>query len=205
MQHPYIIGISGGSGSGKTSFIKSLMNHFLPHEVCLISLDNYYKPKEQQPIDANGIQNYDTPESIDFEQFMHDLATIIEGKEVQRLEYDFNNPNYVPSMLTFNRAPVIVLEGVFLYCYQQLENMIEFRIFIETQEHLRLKRRILRDIKERGYPVDETLYYIEHHVTPGYAKYVEPYRNECDMIILNNKNFEKAVELVAGHLKQKSV
>ena len=184
-------------------FLQSLMQKFAKGEICLISLDNYYKPKNEQLTDANGIANYDTPDSIDFEQFNSDLTELINGNEVQKKEYDFNNPNFFPNTILYKPSPVIVLEGVFLFNNLEIENHIELKIFIETQEHLRLKRRILRDLSERGYPVDETLYYIEHHVTPGYSKYVEPHRNTADIIIPNNRNFNKALELLVCFMQSK--
>jgi uridine kinase len=203
MQDPFIIGIAGGSGSGKTSFIQALMESFSDKEVCLISLDNYYKPKGEQSVDANGIANYDTPGSIEIDQFITDFKKLTSGIEIQKLEYDFNNPAFKAQMLTFKPAPVIVLESVFLFSYKELEDLINLKIFIETQEHLRLKRRILRDLKERGYPVEETLYYLEHHVTPGYAQYVEPYKHSADIIVPNNKNFNRAVEMLVSYIKCK--
>jgi uridine kinase len=200
---PYIIGISGGSGSGKTTFIKELTKNFSSQEVCVISLDHYYKPQSDQPRDDNGIPNYDTPSSIDIEAFLLDLEHLKSGKEVQKLEYDFNNPSFSPKLLTFSPSKVIILEGVFVFCYPSLTKYIDFKIFMDTSEHLRVKRRIVRDLHERGYPIEDTLYFLEYHEAPGFRKYVEPYRQDCDIIIPNNQHFKQAIQMIDVFVKSK--
>ncbi|MDX5339463.1 MAG: uridine kinase, partial [Cyclobacteriaceae bacterium] len=91
MKKPFIVGITGGSASGKTLFLERLLSTFEPGEVCLISQDNYYKPRHLQPIDAQGVHNFDTPYSIDFEQYASDIRKIQNGETVLREEYTFNN------------------------------------------------------------------------------------------------------------------
>lgn len=203
MNKPYIIGISGGSGSGKTTFIKELIKTTDLNKVTFISLDHYYKTQDQQPLDHNGIPNYDLPESIDIDTFMSDLTAIIDGETIQKKEYNFNNPALKTGTISLKPASLIIIEGIFLFHYTQLMPFLNLKIYIETDEHLRIKRRILRDLEERGYPLDDTLYFLEHHVTPGHSMYVEPYKSSCDFIIPNNKNFEKALEVVTSFIFSK--
>jgi len=93
MNKPYIIGVTGGSGSGKTKFIKNLVNHFSNEQVCLISQDNYYQPRNTQPVDENGVLNFDVPESMDLEKMVIDIKNLLQGKTVILQEYTYNNPH----------------------------------------------------------------------------------------------------------------
>lgn len=200
---PFIIGITGGSGSGKTLFLKKLLENFKKEEICLISQDNYYYPRGQQPKDENGVSNFDTTQSIDFESYAQDISTLREGKKVLKKEYTFNNPSIKPSMLEFNPAPIIVVEGIFVLYYRDIADLLDLKVFIDAKDHIRLKRRILRDNDERGYDLDDVLYRYERHVIPTYEKYIQPYKQESDLIIPNNSEFSKALSMLVAFLKTK--
>ena len=118
----YIIGVTGGSASGKSHFLDKLLSDFNDHEVCYISQDHYYYPREDQPIDEKGVKNFDTPESINFEQFVADIEAVKSGKVVTVREYTYNNPQAVPKTIHFNPAPVILIEGIFVFyrCYKHI-------------------------------------------------------------------------------------
>lgn len=199
---PYIIGISGGSASGKTLFVNELKKSF-PQGVCFISQDEYYKPIHQQPLDPNGKPNFDTPSSIDIDQFIKDLRLLKEGKTVVKQEYTFNNPGKTPGKITFSPAPVIVVEGIFVLYFQELIRELDFKIFLEAREYIRIKRRLLRDKVERGYDMDDVLYQYEYHVAPTYEKYIAPSREEADIIVPNNTHFANALEMVKGFVERK--
>ena len=143
--NPFIVGITGGSGSGKTLFLKKLMESFSTSEVCLISQDNYYFPRDQQPKDENDVTNFDLPESIDFDNYFNDINHLKNGESVRRKEYTFNNPTAVPEELIFNPAPVIVVEGIFVFSEKRLSDLLDLKVYIDTKEHIKLKRRIIRD------------------------------------------------------------
>ncbi|WP_143962702.1 uridine kinase [Litoribacter populi] len=204
MNKPYIVGITGGSASGKTLFLERLLNSFEPHQVCLISQDNYYKPRHQQPLDDRGIHNFDTPHSIDFEQYAEDIRKIHNGETVYRQEYTFNNPNKIPKMLEFKPAPVVVVEGIFVLYYPELASLLDLKVFIDAKDYIKLKRRIVRDKVERGYDLDDVLYRYEKHVMPTYEKYIEPFKHEADIIVPNNDSFDRALDLVKSYLKLKA-
>lgn len=200
---PFIIGITGGSGSGKTLFLKKLLENFKKDEICLVSQDNYYYPREKQPKDENGVSNFDTTKSIDFESYARDISTLREGKKVLKKEYTFNNPSIEPNMLEFNPAPIIVVEGIFVLYYREIAELLDLKVFIDAKDHIRLKRRILRDKNERGYDLDDVLYRYERHVIPTFEKYIEPYKQESDLIIPNNSEFSKALSMLVAFLKTK--
>lgn len=201
MEKPYIVGITGGSASGKTYFLRELLRSFSAEEICLVSQDNYYKPRHEQPLDENGVHNFDTPQSIDHEQFANDLAALKKGQKVVRQEYTFNNPNAVAKQLEFHPAPVIVAEGIFVFYFPDLTRQLDLKIFIEAEEHIKLSRRIMRDKVERGYDLDDVLYRYERHVAPTYNKYIKPFRSEADLVVPNNHGFDSALQVIKDHLK----
>lgn len=204
MKKPFIVGITGGSASGKTLFLERLLSSFDPGEVCLISQDNYYKPRHLQPIDAQGIHNFDMPQSIDFEQYAADIRKIQNGETIYREEYTFNNAAKKPKMLTFVSAPVVVVEGIFVLYYPELAELLDLKIFIDAKDHIKLKRRIIRDKVERGYDLDDVLYRYEMHVMPTYEKYIQPFKNDADLIVTNNSNFDRALDVIRTYLRAKS-
>lgn len=202
MQTPYIIGITGGSGSGKTRFLNALLDTFGEDEICLISQDNYYKSREVQPIDEHGVKNFDTTESIDYHAFAQDIATLKSGKIVYKEEYTFNNPDAVPKTLTFKPAPIIVVEGLFVFYFEEVAAQLNLKVFIDAHLYLMLKRRILRDATERGYDLEDVLYRFEKHVVPAYQAYIEPQKHTADIIIPNNMDFNNGLLVLKAHLKE---
>jgi len=203
VKKPYIVGITGGSASGKTLFLKSLLSSFSENDICLLSQDNYYKPRHDIPTDENGVHNFDTPTSIFFDEYARDLATLKAGGQVQRLEYTFNNPNKTPGILYFNPSPVVVVEGIFVFYYPELAKLLDLKVFIDAKEHIKLQRRINRDQNERGYGIDDVLYRYERHVAPTYEKYIQPFKNDADIIIPNNQTFQKGLKVLIAYLKTK--
>jgi len=203
MENPFIIGITGGSASGKTSFLKNLISSFDSEEICLISQDNYYRSKDEQPTDENGIQNFDLPESINAYEYARDIQKLRNGETVYRLEYTYNNPDVVPKTLVFKPAPIIVVEGIFVFYFSEIADLLDFKIFIDAKEHIKLKRRIHRDQIERGYDLADVLYRYEKHVSPTYERYIEPFKNEADIIVPNNFEYQKPLEMVVAYLQKK--
>lgn len=197
----FAIGITGGSGSGKTRFIKSLATHFTSDEICLVSMDHYYKPLDQQQLDVKGIENFDLPQSIDRDTLRDDIIKLKQGKLVIKEEYTFNNPEAKPIQLTFKPAPILLIEGLFVQYFEEIEQELDLRIFIEAKDHIKLGRRIRRDREERGYDVDDVLYRYEHHTMPVYDELIEPLKHNADLIIPNNNDFKAAVDVLVSFIK----
>jgi len=203
MSKPFVAGITGCSGSGKTYFLKKLLEHFSKDEVCLISQDNYYIPRNQQPVDQNGIKNFDSPDSIDIEGYIQDITRLIAGVTITRQEYTYNNPAKKPGTITLNPTPIILAEGIFVFSFEKISRIFDLKIFIEAEDHVRLTRRIIRDKEERGYDLDDVLYRYRNHAIPSYKKYIKPFRSVSDIIIPNNDQSEKALEILVAYLKSK--
>ena len=200
---PFIIGITGGSGSGKTRFLNGLLSKFSSDEVCLVSQDNYYKPREQQPVDIKGVKNFDLPESIDFEAYKKDIESLKAGIAVRKEEYSFNNPEAEPTIIILKPAPVIVVEGIFVLYYQPIAHILDMKLYIDAKDYIKLIRRIIRDDKERGYGLDDVLYRYEHHVMPTYEKHIKPFKSDADIIIPNHKKYDSALDVIATYVRSK--
>ncbi len=203
MHKPYVIGITGGSGSGKTTFMNRLFKEFTSKEVCLLSMDNYYKKREEQAKDKNEQYNFDLPTSFRREDFLNDLNKLINGETVTITEYTFNNPLVKPKEIVYQSAPVIIVEGIFVFYFEEICKLMDLKIFLDASEHLKLIRRIKRDAEERNYPLDDVLYRYQYHVHPTFEQFILPMRFQADIIINNNHRLDGALELIAPFLKEK--
>lgn len=199
---PYIVGITGGSASGKTSFLNSLKDGFSKEEVCLISFDNYYKPLAQIPLDNNGQPNFDEPEALDIESIVNDLVKLKKGESYERAEYNFNVENWIPKIIKHDSAKIIIVEGLFIFSEPQIRKHLDLRIFVDAAHEVRWQRRVKRDLSERN--VDETTskYQWQNHVAPSENKYLVPYKEIADIIILNNSSFDVGLQIIKNHFKQ---
>ena len=203
MTKPFIIGITGGSGSGKTTIIKRIKEQFGREQVSIVSQDDYYFDREFQKTDEEGYQNFDLPKSIDKKAFYSDLEKLSRGESFERQEYTFNNKEKTPEVLTFNPAPIIVVEGLFVFHYKKIRKLLDLKVFVHAKENLKVIRRIKRDRIERGYPLDDVLYRYEHHVLPSFEKYVLPYMEDADIVINNHETFDKGLDVLLGFIRSK--
>ncbi|MFK7954303.1 MAG: uridine kinase [Ekhidna sp.] len=202
MSKPIVVGITGGSGSGKTRFINQLAKRV--ENVSLLSMDNYYHEITKQPVDSNGVENFDKLESINLEKFVADIKSLIDGKTVELPEYTFNNKSAEPKIISISSQPVILVEGIFTLYLSEVRDLTDLNIYIDAPDFLMVKRRILRDARERGYDLEDVLYRFEHHVTPAFKRYIEPSKQWADLIVPNHVDFDRAINIVSTYLKQSS-
>jgi len=204
---PYVIGVAGGSGSGKTFFLKAFLNHFSEDEVCLVSQDDYYIPQGEMTAEENRLHNFDLPTCIEVEQFEKDVFDLLDYKTIYKQEYTFNNPNAKPKLLEIKPAPVLILEGLFIYHYKKIDAVFDYRIFIDAVTEIALERRLKRDFVERGYSEEDVMYKWQNHVMPSYNEFLLPYRNKCDSIINNStnelKNILEITESISSDLRNR--
>lgn len=200
---PYLIGISGGSGSGKTFFLNSFLNHFNPSDVCLISQDDYYIPAGDLTPEENKLYNFDIPSSFDEEHFTSDIQKILNGETIYKKEYTFNNKQAGdPKILEIKSAPIIVLEGLFVLHFQKIAELIDMKIFIDSDANIALKRRLKRDLEERGWDIDNVMYKWTNHILPAYQTYLRPYRDTADKVIVNNTNVPDDILLITEEISR---
>lgn len=203
MQKPYLVGIAGGSASGKTFLLNSLLNHFEKEEICLISQDHYYKPIETQLVDENGQINFDLPEGIERERLYEDICQLLAGKTIKKQEYTFNVHKENPEILCINPAPIIVIEGLFIFHYKELFDLFDYKVFVDADHDIKLNRRLMRDQLERGYTEDMILYQWYNHVMPAYDAYLLPYKPSCEYVIHNNDDISKEINVLSNYLRQR--
>lgn len=205
---PFITGIAGGSGSGKTFFLNRFLDHFTNNEVCLISQDDYYFPVgHTMSKEENKLYNFDLPETIDREHFYADIIKLINNETIYKKEYTFNNPDAVPKILEIRPAPIMIVEGLFIFHFKEIADLLDLKIFIEADEEVALFRRLKRDLEERGYSNEDAMYKWKNHVVPAYKEYLLPYKNICQQVIVNNTNIAddiiKITELISNDLRKK--
>ena len=204
---PFIIGIAGGSGSGKTFFLNCFLHHFKNDEITLISQDDYYIPAGEMTQEENKLYNFDLPSTIDDQQFLFDIKKLLKGEVVYKKEYNLNNPLAVTKILEINPAPIIIVEGLFILHFKEIAALLDYTIFIEAEESVALDRRIKRDGIERGYPEEDVLYKWHNHVVPAYKEFLLPYKGQCDQVVVNNNDIPddiiKITEEISVDLKEK--
>lgn len=198
-----LIGIAGGSGSGKTTFLRAILNAFTPEQIALVSQDNYYLPKHHQWVDENGVTNFDLPTSIDREHFFQDMTRLAAGKTIELPEYNFNNPALEPKKIYIKPAPVIIMEGLFVFHYEEIRTQLDYKVYIDAHHESRLERRIRRDAEERGYPENEVRYQWHNHVRPSEEKYLEPYKDECQLVVDNNHTFDDGLTRLVAYIQSR--
>ncbi|HRH36736.1 MAG TPA: hypothetical protein PK760_00230 [Flavobacteriales bacterium] len=196
----YLVGVAGGSGSGKTSLVRALRQRLPDGLVCMVSQDDYYLPAEFQKKDANGKINFDLPEGVDLEALANDLTKLVSGRSILKKEYTFNQAGKEPRSIELKPAPVILVEGLFILHNERLRNLFDLRVFIDASEDAQLERRLRRDAAERGYGADDVHYQWDHHVLPAYRDYLLPYRHLCDLHVVNEINFDRALHVLCDHL-----
>lgn len=197
---PYLIAISGGSGSGKT-YISRALNALLPYESSILSYDNYYKDQSALPFDERGLLNYDDPSILDQELFMEDLRKIKKGEAIEVPQYDFVTHTRKKETVTFKPKDIVIVEGIMTL--QIPKEYYDFIIYVDADPDVRISRRIIRDMKLRGRSLESIVEQYLTSVKPMHIKYVEPHKVDADFIYNNNSNDgidEKQMQMILKHL-----
>jgi uridine kinase len=200
-----IIGICGGSGSGKTTLLKRLAEHFNEVSTTVFSMDNYYLPIEKQVSDANGHINFDLPSALNKERLVNDLCMLKSGKSIEVKEYHFNAPPNKNVLITLDPAPVIIVEGLFLFHYREVLEMIDFSIFMDVDPEIQLDRRLYRDQESRGYTREAILYQWDNHVLPCFQQFLEPYKADADFLFRNDHRADNEFNRLIEEISPKMV
>jgi len=197
-----IIGITGGSGVGKTTLINKLYKEF-DGKITTLSLDNYYKPKDQQAVDQNGVINFDLPTALNAKQLETDLDLLLQNKTVKQKIYTFNNPDKPDDFLYIKPNEILIVEGLFVMHYPFVKSKLDYSVYLSVDREKQLERRLKRDMTERNYTKESILYQWHNHVIPSYDNYVRPYKNEADLIITNNINFDSNINVLMDVIHSK--
>lgn len=187
-QHPLIIGIAGGSGSGKTTIVESVVDIVGPEVVVEFPHDAYYRDQAHLTDEERTQINYDHPDSLENELIVEHVAALRSGMAVDRPVYDFSTHTRAPETLRVEPEAVIIVDGILVLAEPELRELMDLRIYIDTDADLRLMRRLQRDIVERGRTVDSVLEQYEKTVRPMHLQFVEPSKRYADIIVPEGYN-----------------
>ncbi|KXK39542.1 MAG: uridine kinase [Bacteroidetes bacterium OLB9] len=148
-------------------------------------------------------KNFDLPESIHIDEFYFDLVRLMNGMEVERQEYTYNNGTKEGTTLRFKPAPIIIVEGLFVFYDPKVFDLMDLRILIHATDTQKIIRRIKRDRVERNYPLEDVLYRYENHVLPSFESYIYPFIGKVDIVINNNKTYDMGRDLLLAYLREK--
>ena len=185
---PVIIGISGGSGSGKTYIAKKLKNSYQKGFVSLVYQDSFYKDLSHLTFKKRSEQNFDNPDAIDFELLTQVIKVLSNGGSTKIPIYDFTKHVRTNDFLDSNSRPIIILDGSLLYTQSKLLKLIDIKIYIDAPDELRLSRRIMRDTKERGRTIDSINKQYSESVRPMFDQYIAPSKKYADIVINSTKS-----------------
>ena len=194
-----IIGIAGGSASGKTTIVNKLKEMFAD-DVELISHDCYYKAHDDMPYEERAKLNYDHPSSFDTDRMIEDIKALKRGETIYRPVYDFSIHNRVPETVKVEPKKVILIEGILIFENKELRDLMDIKIFVDTDADERLMRRIVRDMKYRGRTIESVITQYQTTVKPMHEEFVEPSKKYADIIIPRGGENQAAMDILKGHL-----
>lgn len=197
---PYIIGIAGGSGSGKSTFAGRLKDAF-PDSISLISCDNYYLPHDDLPLEQRALLNYDAPEALEFDLMVQHLMQLQAGQPALCPVYDFTQHTRSNRVTEILPRPIILIDGILIFHDPALRACMDLKIYVETDADERILRRARRDMKERGRDLDSVIHQYLSTVKPMHNTYVNPTKVFADVILNGGKN-EQAFLLVKAQIEQ---
>ena len=191
-----IIGIAGGTGSGKTTVVNQIIKHLPTDEVCVISQDSYYNATKNLSYDERTKINFDHPRAIDFDLIVQHLKELKSGKTIEQPIYSFVTHNRTTDTLKTHPRKVVIVEGILIFNNAELRDLFDIKIFVHADTDERLIRRVRRDISERGRDVDEVLNRYQDTLKPMHRQFIEPTKNFADIIIPNDRHNTVAIDIV---------
>lgn len=191
-----VIGIAGGTGSGKTTVVNQIINELPADEVCVISQDSYYKATDNLPYEERTKINFDHPRAIDFDLLNEHIADLRAGKIIEQPIYSFVTHNRTKDTIKTHPRKVVIVEGILIFNSKELLNLFDIKIFVHADADERLIRRVRRDITERGRDIDEVLNRYKDTLKPMHQQFIEPTKNFADIIIPNDRYNTVAIDIV---------
>ena len=206
MDKVMVIGIAGGTGSGKTTITRRLMQRF-GGDVSVIYHDNYYKAHHNMPYEERCKLNYDQPEAFDTDQLIEAVRALKKGRSVICPVYDYSIHDRSDKTVTVKPASVIIVEGILIFENKELCSLMDIKVYVDTDADVRILRRIVRDVRDRGRSLESVVNQYLSTVKPMHEKYVEPSKRNADIIVPEGGHNRVALELlmerVRAHLEGK--
>ncbi len=197
MDNILVIGIAGGSGSGKTTLMKYLVEQF-GSDVAVLSHDNYYKRHDELPFEERAALNYDEPEALDTSLLVYQLDQLRHGRAIDCPLYDFTLHNRSDETVHIEPRRVIIVEGIMIFVDPELRQLMDIKIFVDTDADIRLCRRIKRDVTKRGRTLESVISQYKQTVKPMHEKYVEPSKRYADLVVPEGGKNQVALDMIEG-------
>ena len=191
-----IIGIAGGTGSGKTTIVNQIIKHFPENEVCAISQDSYYKATDHLSLEERSKINFDHPRAIDFDLIVEHLKKLKSNKAITQPIYSFVTHNRTKDTVTIDPRKVIIVEGILIFNNEELRKLFDIKIFVHADTDERLVRRVRRDIIERGRNIEDVLNRYQDTLKPMHRQFIEPTKSFADIIIPNDRYNTVAIDII---------
>ncbi|MBC5834477.1 uridine kinase [Flavobacterium sp. F372] len=198
-----IIGIAGGTGSGKTTVVHQIMNELPSTEVGIISQDSYYKETTNLSYDERSKINFDHPRAIDFELLIQHLKDLKAGKVINQPIYSFITHNRTDDTITTHPRKVMIVEGILIFTNPEIRDLFDIKVYVHADSDERLIRRLKRDIAERGRDMEEVLSRYQNTLKPMHEQFIEPTKAFADIIIPNDKYNTVAIDVVRAVINQR--
>ena len=191
-----VIGIAGGTGSGKTTVVQKIVDQLPEGEVTVLSQDSYYKQHDDLSFEERSKINFDHPSSIDFELLVQHLKELKKGNSVEQPIYSFKEHNRLNKTILTQPKKVLIVEGILIFTSRILRELIDIKVFIHADSDERLIRRLKRDISERGRDLDEVLTRYQDTLKPMHEQFIEPTKNYADIIVPHDRYNNVAIDIV---------
>ncbi|WP_059171229.1 uridine kinase [Bacillus sp. FJAT-27445] len=206
---PVVIGVAGGSGSGKTSVTKAIFDSFKGHSILMIEQDYYYKDQSSLPFEERLKTNYDHPLAFDNDLLIEHLKMLLSREPIEKPVYDYAIHTRSKEVIYVEPKDVIILEGILILEDERLRNLMDIKLFVDTDADIRILRRLQRDIKERGRTVESVVDQYVNVVRPMHNQFIEPSKRYADVIIPEGGHNHVAIDLMVTKiqtiLEQKSI
>ena len=186
----FIVGITGGTGSGKTTIINEVNKLFDSSDICLLSSDSYYKNNANLDFSQRDKLNYDTPEAIDFNLLNKHIDLLKQGLNINVPNYCFTTHLRLENSTVLEPKKILIIEGILILTDKNLRDSIDYSVFLDCPRDVRFQRRLERDIKERGRNYNDVVNLFETRLDYMHSKFVEPYKSKCDLILNTNENID---------------
>lgn len=196
-----IIGIGGGTASGKTTIAHSIENAFSSKEVIIIKQDNYYKSQDHLTEEERIRVDYDHPNAFDFDLLVEQITALRDGISIEQPQYDFTCHTRSSETLSIEPAKVIIIEGILVFSDDRLINLMDIKVFVDTEADLRFIRRLLRDTAERGRTINQSITQYIETAKPGHDRFVEPSKKKADIIIPYTNHNTVAIDMLIDKVR----